>query len=217
MTEPLLYPEIIIHQPDSFHPSLSREQFDIEKFMGKWHVVQSTLPLWKSRSDVTITYSQIATSSPDVVKFDDIVEYRSRASPGSARSRIVGVDTLVTTHHGAPEGYKSGVSYHWRGKGWSVLTSLTLTIHLFTLPFFYFARLMIATSNWQVLGYNPDLGWAVTYFSKTLFTPAGLDVYVRDPTVVSEEVVKGILEATKNVGGEIGSLAEDFFEVPVTE
>ncbi|EUC54727.1 TrfA domain protein, putative [Rhizoctonia solani AG-3 Rhs1AP] len=195
MTGPLLYPEIIIHQPDSFHPSLSREQFDIEKFMGKWHVVQSTLPLWKSRSDVTITYSQIATSSPDVVKFDDIVEYRSRASPGSARSRIVGVDTLVTTHHGAPEGYKSGVSYHWRGKGW----------------------LMIATSNWQVLGYNPDLGWAVTYFSKTLFTPAGLDVYVRDPTVVSEEVVKGILEATKNVGGEIGSLAEDFFEVPVTE
>ncbi|CAE6536937.1 unnamed protein product [Rhizoctonia solani] len=195
MTEPLLYPEIIIHQPDSFHPSLSREQFDIEKFMGKWHVVQSTLPLWKSRSDVTITYSQIATSSPDVVKFDDIVEYRSRASPGSARSRIVGVDTLVTTHHGAPEGYKSGVSYHWRGKGW----------------------LMIATSNWQVLGYNPDLGWAVTYFSKTLFTPAGLDVYVRDPIRVNGEVVKGILEATKKVGGEIGSLAEDFFQVPVTE
>ncbi|KEP48383.1 putative TrfA domain protein [Rhizoctonia solani 123E] len=195
MTGPLLYPEIIIHQPDSFHPSLSREQFDIEKFMGKWHVVQSTLPLWKSRSDVTITYSQIATSSPDVVKFDDIVEYRSRASPGSARSRIVGVDTLVTTHHGAPEGYKSGVSYHWRGKGW----------------------LMIATSNWQVLGYNPDLGWAVTYFSKTLFTPAGLDVYVRDPIRVNGEVVKGILEATKKVGGEIGSLAEDFFQVPVTE
>ncbi|CUA74098.1 hypothetical protein RSOLAG22IIIB_10986 [Rhizoctonia solani] len=198
MAEPsnLSHAELMIHQPDSFHPSLSREQFDIDKFMGKWHVIHSTLPLWKSRSDVTITYSRIqASPSSDIVKFDDIVEYRSRASPGSAKSRVVGVDTLVVTPHSAPEGYKSGVSYHWRGKGW----------------------LMIATSNWQVLGYNPDLGWAVTYFSKTLFTPAGLDVYVRDPSSVGEEIVKDILEATKNVGGEIGKLAEGFFEIPITE
>ncbi|KAH7322326.1 hypothetical protein B0J17DRAFT_683653 [Rhizoctonia solani] len=196
MSGPLPHPEVMIHQPDSFHPSLSRESFDIERFMGKWHVIYSTLPLWKSRSDVTITYSalDIATSS-DIVEFDDIVEYRSRASPGSAKSRVVGVDKLVATPHGAPQGYTSAVSYHWRGKGW----------------------LMIATSNWQILGYNPDLGWAVTYFSKTLFTPAGLDVYVRDPISMNKEVVDGILEATKKVGGEVGKLAEGFFEVPVTE
>jgi hypothetical protein len=76
---------------------------------------------------------------------------------------------------------------------------------------------MIATSNWQVLGYDPDQGWAVTYFSKTLFTPAGLDIYVRDPTSVSKEVVEEIRKAVKKVGGEVGNLAEDFFEVPVTE
>ncbi|KAJ1305713.1 hypothetical protein OPQ81_010448 [Rhizoctonia solani] len=196
MTEPSSQPEIMIHQPDSFNPSLSREQFDIDKFMGKWHVIRSTLPLWKSRSDVTITYSPLLISpSSDTLKFDDVVEYRSRSSPGSAKSRIVGVDTLVTRPHGAPEGYTSGVSYHWRGKGW----------------------LMIATSNWQVLGYDSNQGWAVTYFSKTLFTPAGLDVYVRDPTNVGKEVVDGILEATKKLGGEVGKLAEGFFEVPVTE
>ncbi|CAE6468704.1 unnamed protein product [Rhizoctonia solani] len=196
MSDPSSHPAVMIHQPDSFHSSLSREQFEIERFMGKWHVVHSTLSLWKSRSDVTITYSglDISTSS-DIVKFDDIVEYRSRASPGSAKSRVVGVDKLAAKPHGAPPNYASGASYHWRGKGW----------------------LMIVTSNWQVLGYDPDLGWAVTYFSKTLFTPAGLDVYVRDPININKEMMDEILETTKKVGGEVGKLAEGFFEVPITE
>ncbi|CAE6437027.1 unnamed protein product [Rhizoctonia solani] len=196
MSEPSSQPSITVHHPDSFHPSLSRERFDIDKFMGKWHVVSSTLPLWKSRSDVTITYSPLLVSpSSTTIKFDDVVEYRSRSSPGSPKSRVVGVDTLVATPHDAPEGYVSAVSYHWRGKGW----------------------LMIATSKWQVLGYDPDQGWAVTYFSKTLFTPAGLDIYARDPTSISKEVVDEIKEATKKLGGEVGTLAEGFFEVPVTE
>jgi hypothetical protein len=30
--------QITIHQPDSFHPSLSRDEFDIDQFMGKWCV-----------------------------------------------------------------------------------------------------------------------------------------------------------------------------------
>ncbi|QRV82493.1 hypothetical protein RhiJN_10508 [Ceratobasidium sp. AG-Ba] len=194
-------PQVIVHPPDSFHSSLSRDEFDIDKFMGKWHVIWSTLPLWKSRSDVTITYSPLVSESPSTtpesepIRFDDIVEYRSRSSPGSTRSTIVGVDTLEITPKGAPEGYKSGVSYNWRGKGW----------------------LKIASSHWQVLGYDAQAGWAVTYFSKTLFTPAGLDVYVRDPTAVSKELVEEIINAATAVGGEVGKLAEGFFEVPVTE
>ncbi|KAF8701070.1 hypothetical protein RHS03_06575, partial [Rhizoctonia solani] len=182
MSEPSSQPSIIVHHPDSFHPSLSRERFDIDKFMGKWHVISSTLPLWKSRSDVTITYSPLLISpSSTTIKFDDIVEYRSRSSPGSPKSRVIGVDTLVATPHDAPEG------------------------------------LTIATSKWQVLGYDPDQGWAVTYFSKTLFTPPGLDIYVRDPTSINKEIVDEIKEATRKLGGEVGTLAEGFFEVPVTE
>lgn len=76
---------------------------------------------------------------------------------------------------------------------------------------------MIASSNWQVLGYDAQAGWAITYFSKTLFTPAGMDLYVRDPTSVSPELVQKILSAAKGAGGEIGKLAEGFFEVPVTD
>lgn len=76
---------------------------------------------------------------------------------------------------------------------------------------------MIASSQWQVLGYDERAGWAVTYFSKTLFTPAGMDLYARDPTAVNKELIEEILKAARETGGEIGKLAEGFFEVPVTE
>ena len=87
--------------------------------------------------------------------------------------------------------------FKWRGKGW----------------------LAIASSRWQVLGCsadpspgNPD-AWAVTYFEKTLFTPAGLDVYARTPRGLPEALVRAIMEKAKALGGDVAKLAEGFFEV----
>ena len=40
---------IEVHPPDSFHESFARGKFDTDGFMGKWHVVYSTLPMWKIR------------------------------------------------------------------------------------------------------------------------------------------------------------------------
>ena len=38
---------IELHAPDSTGvAALSKEQFPYDAFMGKWHVVWSTLPLW---------------------------------------------------------------------------------------------------------------------------------------------------------------------------
>lgn len=38
---------IQLYPPDSTDvPSLSKEVFPYDAFMGKWHVVWSTLPLW---------------------------------------------------------------------------------------------------------------------------------------------------------------------------
>lgn len=70
---------------------------------------------------------------------------------------------------------------------------------------------MIASSHWQLLGYNVKGGssagagveggegeageeWVVTYFSKTLFTPAGLDVYARSGTSLSDGTRKAICQ-----------------------
>jgi hypothetical protein len=40
-------PPVQIFPPDSDTAQLSVEQFPLDKFLGTWHVVWSTLPLWK--------------------------------------------------------------------------------------------------------------------------------------------------------------------------
>ncbi|KFY27159.1 hypothetical protein V491_00999 [Pseudogymnoascus sp. VKM F-3775] len=86
-------------------------------------------------------------------------------------------------------------AWSWRGKGW----------------------LMIASSHWQFLGYGGESegeGWAVTYFKKTLFTPAGIDIYSRRKEGLSAEIVQGITAALgENESEEIGELAKVLFEV----
>ncbi|KAI0702937.1 hypothetical protein C8T65DRAFT_655143 [Cerioporus squamosus] len=222
---------IILYQPDSHNPPID---LDLEKFMGTWHVTHSTLPLWRSRKDVTITYALKTSPSDESVKFDDIVEYRSKSnSPSSTRSRVVGIDTLmaspvpntptgtpgsgsststsdtpihtgaasnlaVPTQGTAPSSDKPAPTrYKWRGKGW----------------------LMIASSRWQLLGCSRDpsaenpAAWAVTYFEKTLFTPAGLDIYSRTAQGLPDQVVQEIVAQATALGGDVAKLAEGFFEV----
>ncbi|OAP54726.1 hypothetical protein AYL99_11174 [Fonsecaea erecta] len=63
--------------------------------------------------------------------------------------RVEGIDT--------PDAHTKA-AYSWRGKG----------------------LLKIASSRWEILGYGEEEGgWVVTYFQKTLFTPAGIDIYAR--------------------------------------
>lgn len=78
--------------------------------------------------------------------------------------------------------------------------------------------LFIASSKWQVLGCNTSeaegsLPWAVTFFEKTLFTPAGLDIYARSAEGIPEPLLREILEKIKAVGGDVAALSETFFEV----
>ena len=73
---------------------------------------------------------------------------------------------------------------------------------------------MIASSKWQVLGYDLDEGWAVTYFAKTFFTPAGIDIYSRAAEQgLRSELCREIITKTKALGGQVGKLAESLFEV----
>lgn len=72
---------------------------------------------------------------------------------------------------------------------------------------------MIASSKWQVLGYDLDEGWVVTYFAKTLFTPAGIDIYSRTKQGLSQELCEEIIAKTRGLGGEVGELAKSLFEV----
>jgi hypothetical protein len=69
-------------------------------------------------------------------------------------------------------------AWKWRGKGW----------------------LMIASSNWEVLGYGEDEGgWAVIFFQKTLFTPAGIDILAKRKQGPSDDLLQRIRGEIKKV------------------
>lgn len=109
---------------------------------------------------------------------------------------VEGIDT--------PSAGAKGGEWDWRGKGW----------------------LKIASSHWEVLGWgdlhpNTRQGegeqgnqWVVTYFAKTLFTPAGIDIYSRRKEGMWREVVERIKEELGGSGDEaLNRLARAVFEV----
>lgn len=150
--------------------------------MGTWHVTHSSLPLWKDKRNVNITYKEIESSGQNQI--DDLVQYQAI---GSDKIKSVhGVDTSDSGNPGA---------WNWRGKGW----------------------LKIASSHWECLGFghtDDDKDWVVTYFAKTLFTPAGVDIYSRDKRGLSQSTVDEIILALKGLEvKEITELAESIFPI----
>jgi hypothetical protein len=115
----------------------------------------------------------------------DTTSYQA-GSAGSKVKTLSGINTPPADNPGA---------FDWRGSGW----------------------LKIASSHWELLGYG-DLEdgnrWLVTYFSKTLFTPAGLDIYSREKKGLSGPALEGIKESLAGLEAEeLKKLVDEFFEV----
>ncbi|KAF2200230.1 hypothetical protein GQ43DRAFT_351123, partial [Delitschia confertaspora ATCC 74209] len=174
---------------------------------GTWHVTHSTLPMWKKSRNVRITYARIpGTSSPSSpgVHLSDEVRYQSR---GSTKIKTVkGVDKPMIVEGNAEDGGggrdgkdggedNASLSYQWRGSGW----------------------LFVASSKWEILGFGDEQGsenrWVVTLFAKTIFTPAGIDIYSRAKEGLREETVEKLKGALKGLGGSVAKLAGELFEI----
>ncbi|KAI9808511.1 MAG: hypothetical protein M1827_007216 [Pycnora praestabilis] len=183
--------------------------------------------MWKSKRNVRITYTPLphsSTTSSSTAKPSEAAAVIKEGgagggSGGEAGQSVLGgvgedtdrLDDLVTYQGLTSSKVKtvagidkaSGLgAWDWRGKG----------------------LLAIATSHWEVLGYGPSSPhpvaeggaeeWVVTYFAKTLFTPAGIDVYARTAEGLSEEVVEGIREALgKMEDNGLRELAGGMFEI----
>ncbi|EMD95160.1 hypothetical protein COCC4DRAFT_34231 [Bipolaris maydis ATCC 48331] len=164
---------------------------------GSWNVTHSTLPMWKKNRNVRITYTPIASSTPPQI--DDVVTYQGLNS--DALKTVHGIDKPFDVPNAAPPAGAEGgagdvasLGYNWRGKGW----------------------LVIATSKWEILGYGDEQGtgnsWVVTYFAKTLFTPAGIDVYSRKASL-TPQAIDDIKAALAALGGDVAKLAGQMFQV----
>ncbi|KAF1973850.1 hypothetical protein BU23DRAFT_553836 [Bimuria novae-zelandiae CBS 107.79] len=177
-------------------PSPSIPPPTLQWLSGPWNVTHSTLPMWKKNRNVVITYTPIpSTSSPQL---DDVVTYQPISS--SSTKTVRGVDkpfSVPNTAEGG-EGGRASLAYNWRGKGW----------------------LMIASSKWEILAYSDEEGtenaYVVTFFAKTLFTPAGVDVYSRKG-ILKAETVEAIKAGLAGLGGQVAQLAAGLFEVSMDE
>lgn len=164
-----------------------------EWLQGTWHVTHSTLPIWKTKRNVRITYTLLPDSTTSgTTKLLDVVTYQTQYSekPGILR----GIDTSVDN---------TGSRWNWRGKGW----------------------LSVASSRWEILGHGEyvdvrDDGeeivnrWVVTYFSASLFSPAGMDFYSMDEAGLKGEVVWDIKQALNGLGdGRVRKLVSKLFRV----
>lgn len=148
--------------------------------------------MWKSKRNVQITYTALEPSTPSIAmeqtdRLDDVVSYQGLDS-----------DKVHTVHGVDKASGGSGVTdtWDWRGKGW----------------------LMIASSHWEVLGWADSQdgldSWVVTYFAKTLFTPAGIDIYSRRKEGLSEQTVQNIKAALGRVDSQdVRQLSGELFEV----
>ncbi|CBQ72072.1 conserved hypothetical protein [Sporisorium reilianum SRZ2] len=214
---------------DASHP-LDFSSRPCEKIDGFWYIIGSSLPLWKSKKNVVIRYIPYPGAKADEVKFTDEIrsEPRSKGADGEAVqatglaskwkkeeswfNKAFGIKGTNVLQKDA----KNGASYQWTGNG--------------LLKFFH--------SKWQVIGYGPyDLSdssrtqfdWLVTYFEKTPATPAGIDLYVRDPRNMPAATSHAILEnmkalktkyendpdsKKKQLAAELSKLAQEYFDIP---
>lgn len=184
-------------RPPTFSKAIAPADFPIPTISWlteTWHVTHSSLPMWKSKRNVTIKYTPLPPSSDNVSpestdRLDDLVSYQSLSS--TKLQTVEGVDTASGEGRG---------EWNWRGKGW----------------------LKIASSHWEVLGWGEeeDTGnkWVVTCFAKTLFTPAGVDFYSRDKAGLRAETVEGIKKGLAELeDGDIRKMAGDVFEVTIDD
>ncbi|CAH7681067.1 expressed protein, partial [Phakopsora pachyrhizi] len=170
----------------------------IESFCNStFKVVSSSLPFWRGKKNVTITYKAVEGEKPEVLH--DLVEYHSGLSVDSTdpRKQIIGIDRPVSSSLGR-------IQWKWRGQG----------------------LLMLLTSNWELLGYNirssslhetpfqsPE--WVITYFAKTLFTPAGIDIYGRSGSPFPDDLKRELIDAIRRIPSRsISILADSMFDIP---
>ncbi|KAG4429741.1 hypothetical protein IFR05_014775 [Cadophora sp. M221] len=151
-----------------------------------WTVTHSTLPMWRKAKNVRITYKLLppGSSSSEPVLIDDEVTSEPTAETWLPQPKSIrGVDTPDPSVPG-------GGAWNWRGRGW----------------------LRIASSHWEVLGWGEYEGekWVVTWFEKSLFTPAGVDVYSERRGGVSKGLVEEIRRCIREgeAGREVGELCD---------
>lgn len=185
-----------------------------------WTVSYSTLPMWRNKRNVKITYNPISgspykhhhthqskeTKEQEETHLSDLVTYQSLTS--NRIHSVRGIDkpttphlpksrkpcpllSVLTRHPEDPTPTPNAWTYTWRGSG-------------YLKPF---------TSKWEILGYGSvsvervKHDWLLTYFSETRLTPAGVDILFRRSSPSDDE--SGMRELPEQLISEIRRKLQD--------
>ncbi|EMC94069.1 hypothetical protein BAUCODRAFT_36543 [Baudoinia panamericana UAMH 10762] len=188
----------IVLRPPSFSPAKAPAEYsspNIAWLTETWHVTHSTLPMWKDKRNIRIKYTPLPASVSSISveytdRMDDEVSYQSLK------------DEKIQTVHGVDKLASSGDArdaWDWHGRGWLMLAG------------------KLAHSHWEILGWGDETGtgnkWVVTMFAKTLFTPAGIDVYSKGVDGLRKETVRAIKDALANIEDQnVQKMAVELFD-----
>ncbi|KAI9715316.1 MAG: hypothetical protein M1828_000881 [Chrysothrix sp. TS-e1954] len=209
---------------------------DLPWLCGTWHVTHSTLPMWRNKRNVRITYTRLPGN-----RLDDLVTYQGSGS--DELQTVRGVDSP-----------KSDGSWLWRGKGmlkvassrWEVLGwgggksgkaqkegdgEAEGSVVGDADEEKVVGREHLSPADAAQAGKQTDEGeqWVVTFFAKTMFTPAGIDIYSRRRTGLSERTTTQLKRALMRADGggakkskkqqqtEFGRLVSEIFEIKIDD
>lgn len=145
-------------------------------------------------------------------------DYYNRGKAGYQNPQGLGVDSVGAGDGSAEYGYGGAVgelkqvrgtdtvcrdgSYIWRGKGFGMLKSGTWEVLGWG-----GGGSPDDTSNYQAEGMQPQdpnkEQWIITYFGKTITSPAGISIYSRKKTGLSERKLGKLLEGLRVVDSEL--------------
>ena len=113
-----------------------------------------------------------------------VITYTPLDSPAGSIDDLVAYNPIESQNLKTVQGVDTPdpdtpAAYKWRGRGW----------------------LKIVSSQWEILGYGEeDGGWVVTFFQKTLFTPAGIDIYARKKGGLSTDLLGRVVAMMEEIG-----------------
>lgn len=174
-------PAIRFRAPANLHRS-SSASFSApaaEFLQGTWYASHSTMQMWKSNQNITITYTVLDSPAGSI---DDLMQYQPAAS--NKQKSVHGVDT--------PDPQVAG-RYTWRGTGW----------------------MKVWSTQWEILAFgDEEEGWMLTYFSKSMFSAAGIHIYTRAKNNISTSLLQSIKAEIEKVDDhEFRGLIDQVFEV----
>ncbi|EGG10333.1 uncharacterized protein MELLADRAFT_103493 [Melampsora larici-populina 98AG31] len=191
----------------------------LDDLLKTWFIISSTLPMWKSKKNITITYSlrpppQKHQEQKPYPILNDLVEFHSNMSckPTTKKKSIKGIDKPLKENDGLVYCLNE---WKWNGNG----------------------VLKVLKSNWKILLYDFNhhqegqagqegkggkeeerIEWLIVYFSKTFFTPRGIDLYCNRSdgfssgfaSLLKQKIIK---ELRMNESHEICELVDQLFDI----